>query len=128
MTELTFLLDLLLNHRLPAATKAAVSDRIREVEKQLSAGYPIPPQAQAIRQAVLNSPIPAHLVNQAPSTIAAMMKHDGAPIALAPPAEAPVIPAVIAQTPAAQQALASRNEAILNAGTIEKGRTRPRKF
>lgn len=32
MTELTFLIELLLNHKLPKPTKDAISERIREIE------------------------------------------------------------------------------------------------
>jgi hypothetical protein len=34
MTELTFLLELLLNHKLPLNTKNAIKDRIGEIEQQ----------------------------------------------------------------------------------------------
>lgn len=111
MTELAFLLDLLLNHRLPAATKAAISDRLKEVEKMLAPA----PRAPA--------PVPPQLANQAPSTIAALMKHPDL-MEKAMPVE------VIAQTAQTAAALASREQAIQQAmsGKIEKGRTSPRKF
>lgn len=113
MTELAFLLDLLLNHRLPAATKAAISERLKEVEKTLAPN----PRVAAV-QAVM-----PQLANQAPSTIAALMKHPDL-MEKAVPVEA------IAQTPATAAALASREQAIQQAmsGKVEKGRTSPRKF
>lgn len=124
MTELTFLLDLLLNHKLPKPTKDAIARRIKDVEVQLQApsiGRMLP-HTQVTQTA---STVPAHLVGQAPSTIAAMMKHPDLAAALEP---APVT--VIAQTPAAQAAMNARNEALASAmsGKVEKGRTSPRKF
>lgn len=123
MTELTFLLDLLLNHKLPMATRAAISQRIKEVEANLSNGYQVPRHAQEVRQAALKD-LPAHLANQAPSTIAALQRHPDLVAEMAKPVE------VVAQTPAAQQAMASRQDAInaAMAGKVEKGRTSPRKF
>lgn len=120
MTELTFLLDLLLNHKLPMATKVAVTERVREVEARLTAG--------SITQMVVprgSGIVPAHLSNQAPSTIAAMMKHPDLAVALEP-----TQPAVVAHTPAAQAAISARQESINLAisGKPEKGRTSPRKF
>lgn len=138
MTELTFLLELLLNHKLPQATKRIVTERVREVEAKYNA-------PQVAYQAPIASPstfvglpmsIPPHLVGQSPSTIAAMMRNGFVPeaptIGMAPvgPAVAPTQPAVIAQTPAAAAALADRQNAIAQAisGKPEKGRTSPRKF
>lgn len=117
MTELSFLLDLLLNHKLPVATKVAVTERIREVESRLIQSPPsrVPPPSQGF--------IPPHLANQAPSTIAALARHPDLAVALEQPA-------VIAHTPAAMAALNARQEAI-NSGMSdkpEKGRTSPRKF
>ncbi len=120
MTELTFLLELLLNHKLPKPTREAVTARVREVEAALS--------KYEVRVGNYSAPttpgfIPPHLIGQAPSTIAAMMKHPDL-------AAAPQPVAVVAQTPAAQAALAARNEAINQglSGKPEKGRTSPRKF
>lgn len=133
MTELTFLLDLLLNHKLPMATKVAVTERIKEVEARLAQGYSIPRNADPRPNIAA---VPAHLANQAPSTIAAMMKHPDLVAQMSPtigiaPQEPSVAPVqVIAQTPAAQAALNARQEAINGAlsGKPEKGRTSPRKF
>ncbi len=139
MTELSFLLDLLLNHKLPLATKKAVTERVREVEARLSAAMPIT-YTTKVMSPLASSNIPSHLVGQSPSTIAAMMRNGMAnempantttavsTVELAPPPPAPV--AVVAQTPAAAAALNARNDAILQglSGKPEKGRTSPRKF
>lgn len=121
MTELGFLLELLLNHKLPKATRVAVTERVKEVEGRLGAR----PVALAPIQNV-----PPQLANQSPSTIAAMMKHPDLVqgMAVPPPPPAPV--ENIAQTPATAAALASRQAAIQEAmsGKPEKGRTSPRKF
>jgi hypothetical protein len=120
VTELAFLLDLLLNHRLPQATKVAITDRIKEVEKCLTfAPQKVGPVGHH------SGPVPPQLANQAPSTIAALAKH---PDLVAQMVPEPV--AVIAQTPATAAALASREQAIQQAmsGKVEKGRTSPRKF
>lgn len=148
MTELSFLLELLLNHKLPQATKKAVTERVKEVEQGLStthmhvqdtSGFTT---AQISAQRTLQA-IPPHLVGQAPSTIAAMMRNgftpEGQPavvtntvefrgVQVQPPEPQPV--AVIAQTPAAAAAIADRQNAISQAisGKPEKGRTSPRKF
>ncbi len=141
MTELSFLLELLLNHKLPKVTKEAVTARVKLVEAQLHTSGPgrlaSPPAA--------GSPagfIPPHLVGQSASTIAAMMRHEAAGMpavamsagsveTVSPIAVAPVSPvAVVAQTPATAAALADRQAAISSAvsGKPEKGRTSPRKF
>jgi hypothetical protein len=128
MTELSFLLDLLLNHKLPKPTREAVTARVKEVEVQLQ--HP-QQQLRPIGQVIsgIGQVIPPHLVGQAPSTIAAMMRHGDAPPA-APPAEVPAPVAIVGQTPAAQAALLERQAAIAGAisGKPEKGRTSPRKF
>lgn len=56
MSELSFLIDLLLNHRLTKDVKTLVAERIKEIE-----GKP---------QASPRVALPAHLIGQAPSTIA----------------------------------------------------------
>ena len=138
MTELSFLVDLLLNHRLPKPTREAVAARIKEVEKGMGnplTGITATPAFQA-RPIVAPAAIPAHMVGQPASTVAAMMRQEaaGAPQAIQSnhvseiPPPAPV--AVIAQTPQTAAALADRNAAIAQAisGKPEKGRTSPRKF
>lgn len=131
VTELSFLLDLILNHKLPKATKDAVAARIKDVEAGYSVRAPIPQMARPMA-------VPPGMEGQAPSTIAAMMRHGtGAPnpidVHAASVAEQTV--AIIAQTPAAAAAMNARAQAIQAAtgggpftGKPEKGRTSPRKF
>lgn len=138
MTELSFLLELLLNHKLPKATREAVTARIKDVEMMLGARATAP--GPYIAYAPPPAAVPAHLANQSPSTIAAMMRHEqktgGVPImqpdaAVVPAPPPPVItPTIIAQTPAAVAAMNARQETINLAmsGKPAKGETSPRKF
>lgn len=143
MTELTFLLDLLLNHKLPMATRVAITERVKEVEQRLNqAPMQMVPRGTA---APVPQNLPPHLVGQSPSTIAAMTRNGFVPesprtegvitntvefrgIQIQPPEPQSVT--VIAQTPAAMAALNDRQAAISQAisGKPEKGRTSPRKF
>lgn len=115
MTELSFLLELLMNHKLPKATKDLILKRVKEVEESLYA-KPIPMQRYTG---------PA----QAASTLASFEKHG--PL---PSIEMPLMPAgpveQIAQTPATAAALLHRQETISNAlsGKVGKGETSPRKW
>lgn len=121
-SELTFLIELLLNHDLPKITKDLVASRIKEVEQALTAR----PQAYAPTPVIttLNG------IKQAPSTLAAMARHGDITI------EAPIMPPVpepvaqIAQTPATAAAMNSRHEAIAAslAGKVDKISGRPRKW
>lgn len=147
MTELTFLVDLLLNHKLPKPTRQAVANRIKEVEESFAR---VPSNSPRFSVTPMAAPvaIPSHLVGQSPSTIAAMMRQEQAgglvstplphvdmgdaipahpTIGQAPPPQ-PVT--VIAQTPMAAAAMAERHAAIIQgiSGKPEKGRTSPRKF
>lgn len=124
MTELSFLLDLLLNHKLQKSTRELIAARLKEI----SDGVPL--QAAAVRSVAL----PAHMAQQAPSMQAIMARNPDlaghAPtinIAASEPA-APV--AVIAQTQAAVAAMNSRQQAINEslAGKVDKNTGRPRKF
>lgn len=115
-TELTFLISLLLNHKLPKITKDAIANRLKEVEANLISVpsrpiHPFPAQ-------------PFSGVPQAASTMAILARNPD----LMVPTQAPV--AIVAQTPAAQAALNARQESINLAvsGKPEKGRTSPRKF
>jgi len=107
MTELSFLLELLLNHKLPKATKELVTERIKEVEAKLGSA-PTPVQRAPIRAASGQSPSTQKILEE-----------------MAAEAEAPVT-----QTPAVAQAMAHRAALIAQAtsGVEEKGRTSPRKF
>jgi hypothetical protein len=113
MTELSFLLDLLFNHRLPKTAKEAIGARIKEVEEKLNEV-----KDPRIPFGTVRSPIVAG-APQSASTLAAMEKHG---IVEPAPVE------VIAQTPAAQAAMLSRQAAINSAGKIDKNAERPRKF
>lgn len=106
MTELTFLVELLLNHRLQKPTKDAVATRIKEVEAAIAQ---LPPQSPL-------RPMPAPAVVSSRDVAA---RH---------PEVVPVV--AVAQTPAASAALASRQQAINEslAGKINKDTGRPRKF
>ena len=116
MSELSFLIDLFMNHKLSRDTKLAIAARIKEVEARLPVG-------QAIQRPLPHIP---NSTNQSASTIALMEKHaEMNPMA-------PQIPAVpieaVAQTPLAQQAMLDRQRKILGAGKIDKGLERPPKF
>lgn len=125
MSELSFLLDLLLNHKLSKSVKDLIANRIREIESRTTALSP----ARIVS-------VPASLAGQSPSTIANMMKHstgESVPlptIADTMPVETPQPPGIVAGTPATAAALESRNKAIAQAlsGRPEPGRTSPRKF
>lgn len=103
MTELSFLIDLLLHHKISPKTKDVIAERIKQIDGRVGA--------------VAHQPLIVSGVPQAASTLAAMARHgvvDHEPVA------------VIAQTPAAQAALNSRAEAM--AGKLDKATGRPRKF
>ncbi len=106
MTELSFLIDLLLNHKLSKEVKKLIADRVREIESAPRTAAHIP------------AGVPPHLVGQSPSTIANLMK------------DPPAAPAVVATTPIAASAIASRQAAIAAqlSGKPEPGRTSPRKY
>src|SRR4051812_23195784 len=108
-SELSFLIELLLKHKLPVATKDMVAQRIAEIEEK----YSRPADGRF-------TPLPGGGIYESPGYLA--KQHP----ALPPPP--PV--AVIAQTPEAQAAMASRQAAINQAlsGKPEKGQTSPRKF
>lgn len=123
-SELSFLIDLLMNHKLQKVTKDLIAQRIRDVESVYSVTkVHIPIAAQV--------PLPPNLRNQAPSTLAAMARHGDIPTQEShTPPTAPAAVEVIAQTPAAAQAMALRQQAIAQSlsGKPEKGATSPRKW
>lgn len=110
MTEISFLIDLFLNHKLPKAVKVLIAERIKGLSTTVMVVPTVPKPLH---------PFPG--APQAASTMALLEKHPD----LIPPAVA-----VIAQTAAASEAMNSRESAIANAisGKVEKGRTSPRKF
>lgn len=107
VTELTFLVDLLLHHDLPKETKDVVAARIGVVESNLQ-----------YHLSIMQKPkeVPLHFNNtgprQAASTLALMQKHgDIAPVMM------PEIPAIVpvehvAQTPQAAAGVNHRNNLI----------------
>lgn len=130
MTELSFLIELLLNHDLPKATKDLIASRIKEVEQMLTITRMVLPATAQIQT------LPPKL-QQAPSTLAAMARHGdipnfpGAATFVTPPIEAAPMPVeVIAQTPQTAAAMNSRNQAIAEsiAGKIDKTTGRPKKW
>ncbi len=126
MTELSFLIELLLNHDLPKATKDLIASRIKEVESKLTA------PSQSIYGPAPT--LPTYQVTgpkQAPSTLAAMARHgDFVAPPIMPPIEEPQPVAVVAQTPQTAAAMNSRNQAIAEsiAGKIDKTTGRPKKW
>ncbi len=123
MTELSFLIELLLNHKLPKLTKDAIAMRIKDVEAAMN------PNGTVVYTP--SSPIPVPINSpQAASTLALMAKHGDIPNVEVQAPQKPETVAVIAHTPAAQAAMQSRQEAISAAlsGKPEKGATKPRKW
>lgn len=113
MTELTWLVDLIVNHELSPKTKKHVLKRMKQVELNYQQPTIIVPQA-------LPPPKVIHGAMQSPSTVAAMQRHQD--IQASP--QAP-----IAVTPQAQAAIASRQAMIEQAlsGKVDKGHTSPPK-
>lgn len=110
MTELSFLLDLLMNHKLPKLTKQLIAARIKEVEQML--------QTTSVTLNTKHGKVPVYASPYIKEDEKIFLSQEPSPI----PVEE------IAQTPAAAAALASRQQAIMNRGTIEKGQTSPRKW
>lgn len=125
MTELSFLVDLLVNHKLPKATAEVVLARLKEVEVTLAASREIQFPLQPRMQHQVPGPLPGP--PQAASTMAILARNPD--LAAAIP-DAPVKVENIAQTPATAAAMASRQKAIAAsmAGTVDKETGRPRKF
>lgn len=137
-TELSFLLELLLEHKLPKDTRSAVAVRIKLVEKSMEkpkeyqlAGSDFGQRAQTChgRSSVITS------TDQAPSTLAALARHASTPFVDAlpnfghadrasretPPVTTPVV--AVGVTSAAAEAMATRNKLIAEAqaGIAKKG-------
>lgn len=135
-TELTFLIELLLNHKLGKATKDAIAGRIREIEKPVimqrasssSSQLELLQLNQSASHSLTRNASTDPLVGQAASTQAILARNPDLiptpkPIELKTPEQ-------IAHTAAAAKALADRQESINLAisGKHEPGRTAPRKF
>ncbi len=111
MTELDFLLELLINHKLQKPTKTAILERIKIIQERPNA----PAGAGSVR--------PSAVTAQAPSTQRILE------------ANPDLTPAVVAQTPETVQALATRAAAIQRAaatgaftGKPEPGMKGPKKW
>lgn len=122
MTELSFLLELLLEHKLPKPTRIAITDRIKEIDT-IRVSPPVPYTQRPPRTA--QSPSTQRILDEMAAEQGGTVVQEVGIIG-----ESQLMPAVIAQTPAAVAALNARNEAIRIAvsGKEEKGRTSPRKF
>ncbi len=125
MTELSFLIELLLNHKLPKETKECIAGRIKEIQLFSSNNQPWPNEVHT----QIASPKSLG-ISQAPSTLAAMAKHGDIPPLPPTEPQGPIPVAVIAQTPATTAALQARQESIRQAmsGKPMPGETKPRKF
>lgn len=127
LSELSYLIELLLNHDLPKATKDSVASRIRDVEGKLTQPQFRVPNIH---------PGPHIAPTQAASTLALMAKHGDLPVLTPTPIMPPIEPVTqVAQTPATAAAMNARNEAITRAtsakplaGKPGEGRTSPRKW
>lgn len=124
MTELSFLIDLLLNEKLTKTVKVKVKDRVKFVEESLAMYKPIPWPPNKL-PVPIQTPVdvPEHLKGQAPSTIAAFMRHQAeagnvpltqeAMAAVTKP-EQPTLPGIISTAPALA-AINNREQQIANA-------------
>jgi lambda repressor-like predicted transcriptional regulator len=113
LSELSYLLHLLMDYKLSKPVQDDIRTRIKEIEAK--------PAVPVMMGRSLN--VPANMAGQSPSTIANMLK-DPAPQSAALPQEA------IVASPAAAQAMQARAHAIQAAMSTkpEPGRTSPRKF
>lgn len=134
MTELSFLLDLLLNEKLSKSVKEKITARVKEIEVLVASS---PTYIRNFQAQQMHSMPPGQIVNgapQSPSTIAAMQRQ--AVLQPTSPDTSQIdqsVPPVIVASPAAAQAIANRNQAInegINSvhGKGVPGRTSPRKF
>lgn len=108
MTELSFLIDLLMNHKLSKATKELIASRIKEVEFSMSSR----PSGPSYSPPVIYNGVP-----QAASTVALLEKHGPLPVV-----------ENIAQTPEAAAALANRAATMAGIKKHDPNTGRPRKF
>lgn len=127
MSELDFLLELILNHKLTKATKDLIQGRIRDIQLPFTT-KPIPTRVQ-------EQPIHTTKHSQSPSTLAILARNpdlipEGEEVSIPIPSTPPEPVKVIAQTRATAEAMQGRNSAISQAlsGKPEQGRTTPRKW
>lgn len=122
-SELSFLIDLLMNHKLSKTTKELVAQRIKEVEGRISSGMTL---GGVVQQSRNTNPMV-----QSASTLAALAKH-GLPIpeVSTTPEPAPVPVEQIAQTPETQAAMARRQQSMLETQRrpADPATGRPRKW
>lgn len=135
-SELSFLIDLLLNHKLSPKTKEHIATRIKEVELAMSTTQVFHTQQKSPVCGTVPNSGTVHGAQQAPSMLAIMAKHGmvgstiETPIAQIAQLE-PEPVAIIAQTPAAAAAMNARNQSIasqISGKPMTKGETKPRKW
>ena len=116
MTELSFLIEILLNHDLPKDTKALIATRIKEVEEKLNKPATISYNTSGF-------------VTQAPSTLARMAMHgdSSSPIPIPPEAQSVAVD-MIAQTPMAAAAMQQRQLVMDGKKQHDPATGRPRKW
>lgn len=119
MTEIQWLVDIMLNNKLSEPVKQKFIARIGEVEAKLTPSRPAPFGHPGLVNPVIGPSA------QSPSTQAALARQQAEGIEPFVGSNSPV-----AQTLGAAQALNARQQAIAIAasGAPEKGRTSPRKF
>lgn len=120
MTELSFMIELLLNHKLPKVTKELIVARIKEIEEKIEykpAGATVMPVTHQ------SGPV------QAASTLALMAKHGEIPMQ-GQVVDVPAPPVQAAQNPVTAAAMQARQESIAAAlsGKVDKVSGRPRKW
>lgn len=130
MSELSFLLDLLLNEKLSKPVKEKITQRVKDVETLMTAQPIVGPGYMGPKPVPIPANLPPHIAGQSPSTIAKFLEHQAQGLPPVTSIEPIISHAVVAATPQAQAAVAKRDQAIATAlsGKPEPGRTSPRKF
>ena len=92
MTELAFLLDILLNHKIPKVTKEAITERIKLVESQLGTRPALPlaiaPQGRPLRDPTAQSASTQALLDKDPAAPPGLVNLPSIPIAAPAPTPA----------------------------------------
>jgi len=120
MTELDFLLEILLSHKLQKATQTAIKERIKVIQGPgVPARMMIPPQTQPVAlppQGPIQTPEGKPLAPQSPSTLALLEKH-GLAVPAAPVTHTAPVPPIVPMT--AQQRLQAAEQRIdRDTGTV----------